>query len=367
LQLQSISLRQFKTYASAKASFDKRIICIIGNNGVGKTNLLDAITLACLGKSYFQSTDRQCIRDESDFFRIECSFAANESSEKVVVKYKKSKGKSIEWSGKKLERISDLLGRVPLVVVAPDDIIEFLSGSEQRRRFLDFTISQNDRHYLEGIIHYNRLLKQRNAYLKKFDNPKAASDDLLMTISEQMAPIAQSIYLTRSTFLETFKEELEKVYQKIAGKDEVISSSYISSLKDDDLYDSHLANLEKDKILQRTVAGVHKDDFKVKINGRAVKAFASQGQKKSFMLALKSAQYHWLSRQTGKRPIILLDDFFEKLDALRLKAMLDLVLDLNFGQVFITDTQKGRILNLLKKVTDDYELFSVESGTLKKL
>lgn len=367
MHLQKLSLTHFKTYLNAEVAFQKKIICLAGNNGVGKTNLLDAITLTCLGKSYFQSTDKQCLQTNESFFRLDSLYRGIDGEEQVVVKYEKSKGKSIEWSGKKLDRISDLVGRIPLVVVAPDDVFDFLSGSDQRRRFLDYTICQNDRKYLDHLMQYNRLLKQRNAYLKKYDQPRSLSPELLMTISEQMSDHARIVHQTRLQFMDTFRPELEKVYTRIAGTSEPISSEYTSLLDKRDLISLHEEKLQKDLLLQRTTTGIHKDDLKVKINDRAIKTFASQGQKKSFMLALKSAQYHWLARQTGKKPIILLDDFFEKLDVDRLRAMLDLVLDLDFGQIFITDTQETRIRSLLEQVTDNFQIFLVTPGTINEI
>jgi DNA replication and repair protein RecF len=361
-----LELVNFKNYEKLHQKFGSRIVCLTGKNGAGKTNILDAIAYTCIGKSYFQSTDKHCARKGADFFRIAAEFEGDLRGE-LVVKYRIKGGKEIEWNEDKFDRISDVVGRIPLVVIAPDDIIDFLSGSMQRRRFLDFTISQYDKQYLQDLMQYNRLLKQRNASLKSVDRPSELDKTLLFTLSRQMHALAKTIHKARSEFIETFGPELISAYARISNKAEVIECSYRSQLDEKELYELHKENFDKDAALQRTTTGIHKDDLKVKIDNEPLKIFASQGQRKSFILALKTAQYYWLYGQTKRKPILLLDDFFEKLDANRLSALVELVLDMNFGQVFITDTDADRVQHLLEEAGVNYQLLNVKNATLEEI
>ena len=363
--LEHLQLIQFKNYERLEQSFSKRIVCFTGRNGAGKTNLLDAISYACLGKSYFQSTDKHCVKKGKEFFRVAARFKGAIEG-KLVVKYQKSGGKDIEWNEDRFDRISDFVGMIPLVVVAPDDIIDFLSGSKERRRFLDFTISQYDKQYLDDLMDYNRLLRQRNASLKSVDHPRALNKDLLFTLSKQMSGLAASIHDKRKDFIATFEKEIKSAYSKISNKAENIELRYESQLHTANLLDLHEKAYEKDGYLQRTTKGIHKDDLNVQIDGSSIKIYASQGQRKSFILALKTAQYYWLFGQTHKKPILLLDDFFEKLDAQRLSSLVDMVLDMNFGQIFITDTDAERVRFLLKESDADFQLFQVKNATLEE-
>lgn len=366
LFLRQLQLVQFKNYEKLDQQFSKRIVCLTGKNGTGKTNLLDAIAYSCIGKSYFQSTDKHCVKKGEDFFRIAAKFEGALKGE-LVVKYKINSGKDIEWEEKKFDRISDVVGRIPLVVIAPDDIIDFLSGSQQRRRFLDFTISQYDKQYLKDLMQYNRLLKQRNASLKSVEGVHHLDKTLLFTLSKQMDALASNIHNSRLKFIKTFEPELTSAYATISNKSEAIACTYSSQLEEKPLYELHKEYFDKDAHLQRTTKGIHKDDLNVQIDGEPLKIYASQGQRKSFILALKTAQYYWLYGQTKRKPILLLDDFFEKLDASRLAALVQLVLDMKFGQVFITDTDADRVQHLLQNAGADFQLFRVKNATLEEM
>lgn len=364
--LQHLQLVQFKNYRRLEQGFSKRIVCFTGKNGAGKTNLLDAIAYSCIGKSYFQSTDKHCVLKGEDFFRVAARYSGSVEG-KLVVKYKIGGGKDIEWNDDRFDRISDFVGRIPLVVVAPDDIIDFLSGSMERRRFLDFTISQYDKQYLNDLMDYNRLMKQRNASLKSVDHPRQLDKTLLFTLSRQMATLAASIHEKRKDFIRTFEPELVAAYSKISNASEKVEVTYDSQLHDQTLWELHQSSYDRDAALQRTTKGVHKDDLTVLIDGEPIKVFASQGQRKSFILALKTAQYYWLFGQTQRKPILLLDDFFEKLDAQRLAALVELVLEMDFGQIFITDTDAERVRYLLENAGADFQLFHVNNANLEEM
>jgi DNA replication and repair protein RecF len=361
LIFKGIRLWEFKNYRRAVYSFTDRVVCITGPNGVGKTNLLDALSYCCWTKSYFQSTDKQCVKDGRDFFRIEALIAnADSESHRLVLRYKTGEGKQVYWDEKAYERLSDHLGKIPLVVVSPDDIVEFLSGSKARRRFMDFTISQYDGQYLKALNDYRRLLRQRNAYLKTTDDSRLLDRTLLKTLGEQMAPSAFYIFEKRSSFMESFGKAVQDRHQLISGSQEMVSCSYRSPLAATDFSQLIDDNLEKDIVLRRTSTGVHKDDIKVYVNGAPLKIRASQGQQKSFILSLKTAQFQWLYEKIHRRPILLLDDFFEKLDSNRLSSLMKMVVDMDFGQIFLTDTDEKRVANLFDSNDITYQLISMK-------
>ena len=356
----NLHLWSFKSYESASFDFSNRVVCITGQNGVGKTNLLDAISYCCWGKSYFQSTDKQCVREGSDFFRVQASITGGETTkDKIAVTYKLGSGKELSWNDKTYERLSDHLGKIPLVVVSPDDIVEFLSGSKERRRFMDFTLSQYDRQYLLALLEYRRLLKQRNAYLKKYDDPRRIDRTLLLTMGKQMEPSATYIHNRRTSFMSSFGRAVHERHYQISGKNEDVSCVYRSPLHKSSFFELLKNNVEKDIALQRTSQGIHKDDMKVLIDGAAIKIRASQGQQKSFILSLKTAQFQWLYEKLKKRPILLLDDFFEKLDRNRLSSLMKMVVDMDFGQIFLTDTDKKRVMDLFASNDISYQLIDI--------
>jgi len=360
LIFQKIGLLRFKNYGNAAFELSNRVVCITGSNGVGKTNLLDAISYCCWGKSYFQSTDKQCVLEGADFFRIEGELVdSGNKQHNVAATYQKGAGKELFWNDKKYDRLSDHLGKLPLVVVSPDDIIEFLSGSKERRRFIDFTLSQYDKKYLLALVEYRRLLKQRNAYLKSQEDTRRLDRTLLETMGKQMEEPAQYIYEKRKLFMESFGPAVGDRHRLISDNNELVSCVYRSPLEKASFSQWIDNNLEKDIAMGRTLQGIHKDDMKVLINGAPLKIRASQGQLKSFILALKTAQFQWLYRKLNKRPILLLDDFFEKLDRNRLSSLMRMVVEMDFGQIFLTDTDKNRVSELFKENDISFQLIDI--------
>ena len=333
-----------------------------GQNGIGKTNILDAIYYLCLGKSFFNSSDKQIYHHNTDAFRISAVFSSEEFDEVVTVKSISGQKKEISISEKRMKSISEHVGRFPCVMIAPVDIQILLSGSEERRNFMNNTIVQYDTGYLEDLLTYNRLLKQRNALLKQIADNQRYDKELLDVITEKMERPSVAIHEARQKFQQYLEPVFEKMYETLSGSKESCKVVYNSQLVDSSMVELCNKNRSKDMALARTSAGIHKDDLDFIMNGRELKDFASQGQLKSYVLALKLSQYRILCDIKKVKPILLLDDIFDKLDRNRVSNLLALVLNENFGQVLITDTQKERIEDILLSLVTDYSIFTVENG-----
>lgn len=331
---------------------------------MGKTNILDALYYLCLGKSYFSSGDRMVIMQSKDFFRIEGTFDTNTDMERVVIKSQSGNRKDIEVSGKKVDRIGDHVGKFLCVMIAPADIQLMLEGSEERRNFLNNTIVQTDRNYLDDLMLYSNLLKRRNALLKSFVDQRYFDPLLLESVSAGMYAPAHRIFEKRKAQVVQMQDIFTETYAEISGQRESCSITYESQLDGEDLASLMKKSLDKDRILARTSFGIHKDDLIFTMNGEPLKHFASQGQLKSFVLSLKLTQYKLLETNSGKKPVLLLDDIFDKLDPSRVKHLLSLLLDNNFGQVFITDTNEDRMVKVLNEIDTEYSIFTVDCGTI---
>ncbi|MFZ1560250.1 MAG: DNA replication and repair protein RecF [Saprospiraceae bacterium] len=362
--LSTIKLTHFRNYESEYFSFHPGMNALVGLNGMGKTNVLDAVYYLCLGKSYFSSGDKMVIMQDRDFFRIEGIFNADADMDMVVIKSQSGSRKDIEISGKKLERIGDHVGRFLTVMIAPADIQMMLEGSEERRNFINNTIVQTDRSYLEDLILYSHLLKRRNALLKSFADQKHFDPLLLESVTTGMYMPAQHIYEVRKALVSQMLAIFEETYADISGHREKCGIVYQSQLDGNELSALMDKNLERDRFLTRTTQGIHKDDLVFTMNGEPLKNFASQGQLKSFVLALKLTQYKLIEANSGRKPILLLDDIFDKLDQTRVKHLLTLLLHGNFGQVFITDTNEDRIKKILDEINSDYRIFTVSNGKI---
>ena len=362
--LSTIKLTHFRNYESESFSFHPGINALVGMNGMGKTNVLDAVYYLCLGKSYFSSGERMVIMQDKDFFRIEGVFNAEAEMDMVVIKSQSGSKKEIEISGKKLERIGDHVGRFLTVMIAPADIQLMLEGSEERRQFINNTIVQTDRSYLEDLMLYTNLLKRRNALLKSFADQKTFDPLLLESVTKGMYKPAQHIFEVRRTQVSRMQDIFEETYADISGHREKCNIVYQSQLDGYELDKLMEKNLERDRFLARTTQGIHKDDLIFTMNGEPLKNFASQGQLKSFVLALKLTQYKLIEANAGRKPILLLDDIFDKLDQIRVKQLLTLLLHGNFGQVFITDTNEDRIRRILDEINSDYRIFTVSNGKI---
>ncbi len=364
ITVKKLVLTQFRNYSHQDIDFSPKINVLMGQNGMGKTNVLDALYMLCLGKSYFNAIDNQIIMHNCDFYRIGSIIEVKENKDKVTIKSQLGKRKEIEISGKKIIRLKDHIGQFPAVIVAPDDIHHLLNTSEERRNFINNTLVQLDGQYLEDLATYTQLLKQRNAALKHFQETKIFNASLLDAISEGMYKPAQNIFQKRKVFIDEISPLFFEIYNEISGENEKSTLKYESTLSDNDLKVIFTQALEKDKILGRTTQGIHKDDLNFMMDALPLKTFASQGQLKSYILALKIAQYHYLRKKKQLKPILMLDDIFDKLDPLRVRQLINIVSTEEFGQVFITDTQKDRIHNILEDIQTPHKMLEVHKGQI---
>ncbi|MBL7827809.1 MAG: DNA replication/repair protein RecF [Saprospiraceae bacterium] len=365
MHLAYLKLGNFKNYESQRFDFSEKLNCLTGLNGMGKTNVLDAVHLLCLCKSQSGLNDKQLIRHGESFYRAEGQFVSGKEKTKIVAKFQGGQTKQFETNGKPLERLSDHIGRIPLVAITPDDVTLVQEGSEERRRFMDQSLSQISSEYLQNLLIYNALLKQRNALLKTFAEQRRFDEVLLESIDRQMKTPAELLHGSRSRFVVDFKPYFSEYYAQISGGNETVDLSYRSDLESGALDVLLAENLEKDRLLQRTTSGTHRDDLLLFMDGLPLKKFASQGQLKSYLLALRLAQYDALRKEKGVAPILLLDDIFDKLDEHRVRSLVALLLKRDFGQVFITDTQRSRIEQVVSSFTGNFKLFEIENGAVK--
>lgn len=355
--LKSLSLINYKNFASKAFEFDAKINCFVGNNGVGKTNILDAIYHLSFGKSYFNPVTSQNINHNADFFVIDGVYDKSEREEKVVISAKKGQKKVIKRNAKVYDRFADHIGFLPLVIISPADRDLITEGSDMRRKFIDGVISQSDKNYLSNLLSYSKVLSQRNALLKYFAANNTFDQDTLSVYNEQLVTYGQPIFEKRKAFLLQFAPIFQEQYKAISGATEEVSLTYQSALHDMPLEHLLTNALAKDRMLQYTSVGIHKDDLAFEINGYPVKKFGSQGQQKTYLIALKLAQFNFIKKESGVSPILLLDDIFDKLDENRVTHIIELVNTNNFGQLFISDTHPDRTEEVVKKIHQSYELF----------
>lgn len=357
--LKHLSLVNYKNFDSKTLDFDPVINCLVGRNGMGKTNILDAIYHLCFGKSYFNPIATQTIKHGSDFFVIEGTFDKEQRAEKVVCSFKRGLKKVIKRNGKAYEKLSEHLGLLPLVLISPSDRDLILEGSDTRRKFVDGVISQSDKMYLQSLIQYNKVLAQRNALLKYFAANTTFDAHTLGIYNEQLHRLGTDIHQKRAAFLTGFVPIFKEQYAYIAGKEEQIMLSYESQLSENELGALLEANINKDRALQYTSVGIHKDDLSFTLAGYPIKKFGSQGQQKSFLIALKLAQFQSIKEQAHTTPILLLDDIFDKLDEDRVSKLVALVKEEHFGQLFISDTHAERTEKVVKNMHQQYKMFSL--------
>lgn len=359
MYLQKISLVNFKNLESQSFDFQQKINCFVGNNGVGKTNILDAIYYLSFAKSYFNSVAIQNIRHGESFFMVEGNYVLNDRPEKIVCSLKKGQKKILKRNGKSYEKFSEHIGQLPLVIISPADRDLVTEGSDTRRKFIDGVISQQNKNYLKDLLSYNKVLSQRNALLKYFAANRTFDALNLEVYNEQLCEYGLRIYEVRKAFLEKFIPIFNDKYQVISDDKEHVNLIYKSQLNDFSMKDLLKQSLEKDKILQYTTVGIHKDDLSFEIGAYPIKKFGSQGQQKSYLIALKFAQFEFIKQQANVVPILLLDDIFDKLDESRVLQIINLVNNDEFGQIFITDTHAERTENIVKQSNKPYQIFKL--------
>mgnify|MGYP001054572045 FL=1 len=357
--LNTLSLVNYKNFESQVFNFDAKINCFVGANGIGKTNALDAIYHLAFGKSYFNPIALQNINHNAEFFVVDGNFTKNERTEKIIISLKRGQKKIIKRNGKAYEKFSEHIGFIPLVIISPADRDLIIEGSDTRRKFIDSVISQSDKNYLTELISYNKVLSQRNALLKYFALNNTFNADTLAIYNEQLHTYGTEIFKKRDYFLKTFIPIFKERYEAISQSKEIINLQYKSDLFDGELIDLLNKSINKDKALQYSSVGTHKDDLVFLIDGFPIKKFGSQGQQKSFLIALKLAQFDFIKQQSGVSPILLLDDIFDKLDENRVAQIISLVDDDHFGQIFISDTHAERTEDVIKQIHQSYKIFKL--------
>ncbi|WP_454060486.1 DNA replication/repair protein RecF [Elizabethkingia ursingii] len=357
--IQSIRLNNFKNHAFRQFDFSPQINCFVGNNGVGKTNILDALYYLSVGKSFLGNTDQNNILQGEEFFNIEAVVADDEKENIIKVQQPLNSKKIIKKNDKSYERLADHIGFLPSVIISPYDNNLISDSGEARRRFLDGMISQTDTEYLFHIIQYQKTIQQRNALLKAFQKNRYFDADSLDIYQHHLIKSGNIIHEKRKTFNEKFSPIVQKFYQLISDGKEDIEINYQSDLSEQDFEAILIQNLEKDRILTYTSRGTHKDDLIFLMRQFPLKKTGSQGQQKTFLISLKLAQMQMIKDITGKSPILLLDDIFDKLDDNRVSQLIALVNKENFGQIFITDTHKDRTQSIVQRINEESRIFEL--------
>lgn len=366
MHLTKLSLVNFKNYSIANLELGSKFNCFVGNNGEGKTNLLDAIHYLAFCKSFFNPIDSQNILFEAPFFVIQGDFEKEGKLEQIYCGLKRSEKKKFKKNQKDYERLADHIGLIPLVMVSPTDGELITEGSDIRRKFIDGVISQFDKQYLDKLIYYNKAIAQRNSLLKAFSEERFFDSDSLETWDMQLVPLGNEIYQKRLSFTKEFGPYFQKFYNHISANQETVGLEYDSQLNSEIPFGSLLRDsLPKDRSALYTTCGIHKDDLSFTINGFPVKKMASQGQQKTYLLALKLAKFAFLKNKIGIQPLLLLDDIFDKLDESRVSRLMEIVGSDDFGQVFITDTHPERILNILSTLNVPHKSFLIDKGTIR--
>ncbi len=365
MHLRKLSLVNFKNYPSFELEFCSRINCITGDNGVGKTNMLDAIYYLSLCKSYFNSVDTQNIRHDEDLFVIQGEYERLDETENIYCGVKRNTRKQFKRNKKEYTKLSDHIGLIPVVMISPFDGELITGGSEERRRFMNGVISQYDKSYLEDLIAYNRALTQRNAVLKEFSRKGHFDREMVKLWDEQLIPPGERIYKARVDFIEKLLPIFQANYEFVSLGKEKTGLVYESHLHHDSFREVLNNSLEKDRILQYTSHGVHKDDLILNLGDHLIRRTGSQGQQKTYLIALKLAQFDFMRNMNGYKPILLFDDLFDKLDRSRVKQLLTLVAENHFGQIFITDTNRDRLKSVLTEVSIEYRFFTIKNGDIK--
>lgn len=357
--LEKLSLINYKNIPSATLELSPKINCLIGQNGVGKTNVLDAIYFLSFCHSANNPTDSQVIRHGQEFLVIEGSYSEDLN---IYCGMKRGTKKHFKRNKKEYKRLSEHIGLIPLVMVSPSDTLLIEGGSEERRRLMDLVISQYDRNYIESINRYNKALQQRNTMLKQEEEPDL---EVMALWEEQMAIEGERIYQRREAFVKELVPIFQHYYEQISVNREQVAIEYVSHCQRGPLLEVIQRDRAKDRIMGFSLHGVHKDDLVFSLGGHPMKREGSQGQHKTFVISLKLAQFDFLRRTNNRTtPLLLLDDIFDKLDAERVEQIVKLVAGDEFGQIFITDTNREHLDSILSRSSHDYKIFHVENGEI---
>ena len=364
MYIQELSVVNFKNFEQAEFQFSDSLNCFIGNNGAGKTNLMDAIYYLSFCKSFLNSVDAQNIRFDQDFFMIQGKYSRLDSEETVYCGLKRNQKKIFKRNQKDYKKLSEHIGLIPLIVVTPSDTNLITGGSEERRRFVDSVISQYDAVYLDNLIRYNRALLQRNNLLKQFAGRGTFQSESLEVWNDQLVKYGLQIHEVRKTFIEKLQPIFQNYYELISGGKEKVGLRLQSDLIENDFAELLEQNVGKDRMFQYTTCGIHKDDFEFELAENQIRKFGSQGQKKTYLVAIKLAQFDFMKEISGLTPILLLDDIFDKLDKNRVEQIVKLVADDHFGQIFITDTNREHLDQMIASLETESRIFTISDGAV---
>lgn len=364
MHIQNLSLVNFKNFEEAELSFSSNLNCFIGNNGAGKTNLMDAIYYLSFCKSFSNTVDGLNIRHDEEFFVVQGKYNRLDNDENIYCGLKRGQKKHFKRNKKEYKKLSEHIGLLPLIIITPSDINLIMGGSDERRRFLDSLISQYDQVYLDRLIRYNRALLQRNKLLKQFASERFFNEESLEVWSDQLVHYGQLIHEKRVEYLQKFQPIFQQYYDLISSGKERIELVHESKLYKADFAGLLKRSIAKDRILQYTSVGIHKDDILFNLGEYPIKKIGSQGQKKTYLVALKLAQFDFIKDLAGMTPILLLDDIFDKLDKHRVEQIVKLVADDHFGQIFITDTNREHLDQMIEEVDVDFKIFQVVDGSV---
>ncbi len=360
--LKKLTILNYRNIATAELTFSPKINCFVGHNGEGKTNVLDAIHFLSLTKSTANSIDSMNIRHGEELMMVQGIYDLNGTEEEISIGLKLHQKKHVKRNKKEYKRMAEHIGLLPLIIASPNDSVIISGGSEERRRLMDIVISQYDPEYLTALSAYNKALQQRNALLKAEEEPQP---EILSLFEEMMAENGERIYQKRNAFIEEFTPVFQHFYQLISNGNEEIGLCYTSHCQRGALLQIIQRDRAKDRIMGYSLHGIHKDELEMTLNGYSIKREGSQGQNKTYMLALKLAQFDFLKRTGSKTtPLLLLDDIFDKLDAQRVEQIVDIVSSDAFGQIFITDTNREHLDKILERSQGNYKIFHVESGQI---
>jgi len=367
MYLKKLTLTNFKNYDQTDLEFSPKINCFVGNNGVGKTNILDAIHYLSLTKSFFNNIDSISIRHNEDYFIINGIFVRDGDEDQIYCAFQRQKQKVMKKNGKEYQKLSDHIGKYPVVMISPADNALILEGSEERRRFLNKIISQYDGQYLDSALNYSKALQQRNRLLKEFKSSGKFENDALEIWNSQLVKYGNYVFKERDNLINELIPVFQEYYSMISSEKERVKLIYQSHLAESNFSEALVNSVNKDRFLEYTTIGIHKDDLLFKMNEYPVKSLGSQGQQKSYLVALKLAKFDYIKRKSGISPILLLDDIFDKFDAERVEQIIRLVGNHRFGQIFITDTHQSRLHEILSSHRTDYKLFRISNNAVEEI
>lgn len=362
--LKSLSLLNFKNYQQSELQFNSRINCFTGNNGVGKTNILDAIHYLALCKSYFNVVDSQNITHDQEFSVIQGEFEGEVKTDLVYCGIQKNKRKQFRRNKKEYQKLSEHIGIFPLVMISPSDSALIIGGGEERRKFLNGVISQYDKNYLDDVLSYNHVLAQRNKLLKTISLQGSSALEMLDIYDGQLVDFGTRVFETRKEFIEQIRPVFSRYYNYISGNGENADLIYESQLLNNSFLHLLESNRQRDRMLQYTSTGIHRDDMEMLLGAYPLKKIGSQGQQKTYQVALKLGKFEFIRQVSGITPILLLDDIFDKFDAQRVEQIIRLVSENTFGQIFITDTDTERMKNILGRIGIEHRIFNINKEQL---